>query len=111
MLVAVLAVVVVMVVVVTVMVVVMMSVVMSVMMIVVMADAMVTPKPFAQGELGSQLSDGLPLIQDGLLLSDKTFTQVQDSGFSVIGHHAPTAATTVVITVCVTAWSMGHTGW
>ena len=76
-----------------------------------MTSAMMTPKALTQGELGGQLSDGLPLVQDGFLLPHKAFTQVQDSGFSLVGHHASTAAATVVIIVAVSAWSMGHTGW
>lgn len=78
---------------------------------VVMTNAMVTAEALAQGELGGQLPDGLPLIQDGLLLPHKAFSQMQDGGFGLVRHHASPAAAVVTVTVAVTVGSMGHTGW
>lgn len=101
--------------VVVVVVVVVMGIVMVVVVIfvvvVVVANAMVTTKALAQGKLGGQLSDGLPLVQDGLLLPHKALAQVQDGGFGLVRHHATPAAAIVAISVAVTARSMGHTGW
>lgn len=44
--------------------------------VVVVAIAMVTTKALAQRKLGGELSDGLPLVQDGLLLPDQALPQV-----------------------------------
>lgn len=93
--------------VVVIMVVVMMCIMMVVMVVVMVATAMVTAKALTQGKFSSQLSDGLPLVKDGLLLPHKALTQVQDGGFGLIRHHA----TPVTAIVTISAWSMGHTGW
>lgn len=62
---------------VVIMVVVMMSIMMIIVVMVVMVtSAMVTTKALTQGKLCSQLSDGLPLVQNGLLLPHKALTQV-----------------------------------
>lgn len=44
--------------------------------VVVVAVAMVTTKALAQRKLGGELSDGLPLVQDGLLLPDQALPEV-----------------------------------
>ena len=67
----------------------------------------VTTEALAQGELGGELPDGLPLVQDGLLLPHKALTQVQDGGFGLVGHHA----SPVTAIVASSGWSMGHSGW
>lgn len=91
---------------------VMMGIVMVVVVVVMVISAMVTTtEALAQGELGGQLPDGLPLVQDGLLLPHKALAQVQDGGFGLFGHHASPATAVVTICVAVTARSMGHTGW
>lgn len=43
----------------------------------------------AQGELGRQLSDGLPLVQNGLFLLDKTLPEVEDGGFGFFARPPP----------------------
>lgn len=101
--------------VVVIVVVVMMGIVMVVAVVVMVANAMVTTEALAQGKFGGQLSDGFPLVQDGLLLPHKALTQVQDGGFGLVGHHA-TAVTAIVavsvaVSVSISVWSMGHTGW
>lgn len=68
--------VVVVVVMVGIMMVVVMRVVVVVVMVVMMASTVVTAKALAQSEFGSQLPDGLPLVQDGLLLPHETFPQM-----------------------------------
>ena len=66
-------------------------------------------KALAESELGRQLSDGLPLVQNGLLLPHQALPQVQDGGFSLVRHDSPCAAisspshrTVVPVTVAVT---------
>lgn len=76
-------------------------------LVVVVAGAVMATEALAQGELGGQLPDGLPLVQDGLLLPHKALAQVQDGGFGLVGHHGSPAAAIVA----VAAGSMGHTGW
>lgn len=85
-----------------------MMVVVAIFVVVVMvATIMVTTEALAQGELGGELSDGLPLVQDGLLLPHKALTQVQDGGFGLVGHHA----SPVTAILAISGWSMGHSGW
>lgn len=43
---------------------------------VVVAVAMVATKALAQRQLGGELSDGLPLVQNGLFLPDQALPQV-----------------------------------
>lgn len=69
-------VVVVMVVLVVVVMVVVVIIVMIVVVVVMMAATMVVAEALAQGELGGQLPDGFPLVQDGLLLPHQAFTQM-----------------------------------
>lgn len=83
----------------------------AVMVAVMMTSAMVTAKALAQRELGGQLPDGFPLVQDGLLLPHKALAKVQNGGFGLVGHHAPPVAAIVAVAVAITAWSMGHAGW
>lgn len=97
--------------VVVIMVVVMMGIVMVVVVVVMVANAVVTTEALAQGELGGQLSDGLPLVQDGLLLPHEALAQVQDGGFGLVGHQASPVSAVVTVSVAVTARSVGHTGW
>lgn len=95
---------------VSVMVAVVMVVVMSIVVVVVMANTVVTAKALAQRQLGSQLSDGLSLVQYCLFLPHKTFTQVQDGRFGLVRHHAPPGAGIWATAVTIGGWSMGHTG-
>ena len=44
----------------------------------------------AQGQLGGELPDGLPLVQDGLLLLDQALPQVEDGGLGLVRHPPPT---------------------
>lgn len=97
--------------VVVVVVVVVMVVVVVIMVVVMVTDTVVTTEALAQSELGGQLSDGLPLVQNGLLLPHEALAQVQDGGFGLVGHHVSPVAAIVAISVSITAWSMGHTGW
>lgn len=69
--------------------------------VVMVANAMVTTEALAQGKLGGQLSDGLPLVQDGLLLPHKALAQVQDGGFGLVGHHATPVTAIVAVSVAV----------
>ena len=98
---------------VAVMMILMMGIMMVVMVVVVVMviGAMVTTKALAQGELGGELPDGLPLVQDGLLLPHKALAKVQDGGFGLIGHHASPGAAIVAVSVAVTARCVGDTGW
>lgn len=89
----------------------MVVVMVTVMVTVMMTSAMVTAESLAQRKLGSQLPDGFPLVQDGLLLPHKALAKVQNGGFGLVGHHAPPVAAIVAVAVAITAWSMGHTGW
>lgn len=85
-------------------------VVVVVVMVVVVTGAVMTPEALAQSELGGQLPDGFSLIEDGLLLPYEALAQVQDGGFGFVGHHATPAGAAVVVSVPVTARSMGHVG-
>lgn len=84
--------------------------VMSIVVVVVMANTVVAAKALAQRQLGSQLSDGLSLVQYCLFLPHKTFTQVQDGRFGLVRHHAPPGAGIWATAVTIGGWSMGHTG-
>lgn len=68
-------------------------------MVVMVTDPVVTSVALAQGELGGQLPDGLPLVQDGLLLPDQALAEVQDSGFGLVRHKAASAAATAVLAI------------
>lgn len=89
-----------------VMVVVVMGVVVAVAAVVavVVTAAMVTAKALAQRQLCGELPDGLPLVQDGLLLPHQALAQVQDGGFGLVGHDAPSIGAAVV----VRGGSVGH---
>lgn len=97
--------------VVVIMVVIVVVVMVVVVVVVVVSVAMVTTEALAQGQLGGQLSDGLALVQDGLLLPHQALPQVQDGGFGLVGHHAAPAGAAVPVSVGVAARSMGHRGW
>lgn len=86
-----------------------MGAVVVVVVAVVMTGAMVTAEALAQRELGGQLPDRFPLVQDGLLLPHEALAQMQDGGLGLVGHHAPPVA--AIVAVAIAAWSMGHTGW
>lgn len=94
-----------------VMVVVMMVIAVVIVVVVMVTNTMVTTEALAQSELGGQLSDGLPLVQNGLLLPHEALAQVQDGGFGLVRHHVSPVTAIVAISVSITAWSMGHTGW
>lgn len=98
------------VVVVVVVMVVVVVVVMRVMVVVVMANGMVTAKALAQCQFGGQLSDGLALVQNCLFLPHQTFTQVQDGGFGLVGHHAAPGARIWATAVTAGSRSVGHNG-
>lgn len=97
--------------VVVIMVVIMMVLMVIVVVVFMVTSAMVTTEALAQCELGGQLPDGLPLVQDGLLLPYKALAQVQDGGFGLVRHRVSPVTAIVAISVAITAWSMGHTGW
>lgn len=86
------------------------GVVMVFVVVVVAIGAMVTAKALTQGEFGGQLPDGLPLVQDGLLLPHQTLAQMQDGGFGLVGHHAAPAAAVVAARLAVAARPVGHAG-
>ena len=56
----------------------------------------------AQGELGRQLSDGLPLVQDGLFLLDQALPEVEDGGFGLFARPPPASRRCTLM-----AWSAG----
>lgn len=56
----------------------------------------------AQRELGRQLPDGLPLVQDGLLLLDEALPEVEDGGFCLLTRPPPASRRGTLMT-----WSAG----
>lgn len=89
----------------------MVVVVVSFVVAIVMAAVVVTAEALTQRELGGELPDGLPLVQDGLLLPHEALAQMQDGGFGLVGHRAPPVAAVVAVAVAVAAWPVGHAGW
>ena len=55
----------------------------------VMFVGMVT-EALAQSQLSGELPDGLPLVQDGLLLLDQALPQVEYGGLGLVRHPPPT---------------------
>lgn len=67
------------------------------------------PEALAQGELGRQLSNGLPLVQDGLFLLDEALPEMEDGGFGFFACPPPasrrcTLMSWSALTCCPYAW-------
>lgn len=66
---------------------------------VVVVAARSTVEALTQVQFGSELSDSLPLVQDGFFLLHQTLPQVQDCRFCLLGHSPPAVAVPIRSTV------------
>lgn len=65
----------------------------------------------AQGELSCQLSDGLPLVQDGLFLLHKALPKVEDGGLGLFTCPPPPSRRCTLMTsgtCCTYSWTGGR---